>query len=104
VLDFSDIVSDPKRESFLTKWDFIVQVSLGMDYALGFNIDEIDGGGGVMIGVRAGYQYSVTDSKWNMSTLDISGDPRMSMSGFFLRFVIGGIGYGEPYDVHGDNN
>ena len=98
VLDFSDIVADPKRESYLTKWDFILQASLGVDYTLGFNIEEKDRGGGFMLGIRAGYQYSVTDSDWNMSSLDISGDPGMSMSGFFLRFVIGGLGYGGSYD------
>lgn len=98
VLDFSDIVADPKRESYLTKWDFILQASLGVDYTLGFNMEEKDRGGGFMLGIRAGYQHSATDSNWNISSLDISGDPGMSMSGFFLRFVIGGLGYGGSYD------
>ena len=96
VLDFDDIVTDPQQESFLTKWDFLLQVAVGADFTISFTeIENGGGGGGLMLGVRAGYQFSVTDSSWNMSSLDISGDPGLSMSGLFLRFVIGGHGYGE---------
>jgi hypothetical protein len=101
VLNFTDIVSDPARESFLTKWDFMLQAALGADFTMGFTEAEDGGsGGGFMLGVRAGYQHSVTDSSWNMSNLDVAGSPGMSMSGFYLRFVIGGLGYGEGFDKH----
>lgn len=100
VLDFSDIVTDPQRESFLTKWDFLLQAAIGTDFVLGFSMNESGGGGGFMLGIRAGYQYSVTDSSWNMSTLDIAGNPGLSMSGFYLRFIIGGLGYGGSFDKH----
>ena len=98
VLDFSDIVTDPRRESYLTKWDFIVQVSLGIDYTFSFGMEENDGTGGLMFGIRTGYQYSVTDSGWKMSSLDISGSPGVSMSGIFVRFVVGGLGNPNPED------
>ena len=97
VLDFDDIVTDPQHESFLTKWDFLLQAALGADFTISFSEAET-GGGGLMLGIRAGYQFSVTDSSWNMSSLDISGDPGLKMSGFYLRFVIGGHGYGEALE------
>jgi len=101
VLDFSDIITDPQRESFLTKWDFLLQAALGADFSIGgFNMSENGGDGRFMLGIRAGYQYSVTDSTWNMSTLDISGSPGLSMSGFYLRFIIGGLGYRDSFDKH----
>jgi len=100
VLDFSDIITDPQRESFLTKWDFLLQAAFGADFTIGFSMNESGGGGGFMLGIRAGYQYSVTDSSWNMSTLDISGNPGLSMSGFYLRFIVGGLGYGDSFDKH----
>jgi hypothetical protein len=98
VLDFDDIVTTPQHESFLTKWDFLLQMALGADFTISFTEVENDGGGGFMVGVRAGYQFSVTNSSWNMSTLDISGDPGLRMSGFYLRFIIGGHGYGEALE------
>jgi hypothetical protein len=98
VLDFDDIITNPQNESFLTKWDFLIQAALGADFTVGFTEIDNGGGGGFMLGVRVGYQHSVTDSNWKMSNLDIAGNPGMSMSGFYLRFVIGGIGYGDAFD------
>ena len=97
-LDFNDVLSDPKRESNLNKWDFLAQAALGLDYTFGSKRNEDKGGGGFMLGVRAGSQYSFTVSKWNMSDLDVSGDPGAGMSGFFVRVVLGGSGYGYSHD------
>ena len=91
VLDFSNIVSDPGRESSLRKWDFLIQTALGLDYTIGFKRSRNDTEGGVLIGIRVGYVYSVTDSQWKMSELDVSGAPGVSMSGFYVHFVIGGL-------------
>ena len=98
VLDFNDIVTDSHRESFLTKWDFLIKLAVGADFTMGFNMGESDGGGGFMVGVRAGYQHAVTDSSWNMSSLDVAGDPGMNLSGIYLRLIIGGLGYGDTFD------
>jgi hypothetical protein len=99
VLDFSNIVSDPRRESSLRKWDFLIQTALGLDYTIGFKRSRDDAEGGVLIGMRLGYVYSVTDSRWKMSELDVSGAPNVSMSGFYVHFVIGGLSGGfSRYD------
>jgi len=100
VLDFSNIFSDPGRESSLRKWDFLIQTALGLDYTIGFKRSRNNTEGGVLIGMRLGYVYSVTDSKWKMSELDVSGDPNASMSGFYLRFVIGGLKTDSFRDEH----
>jgi len=97
-LNFSDIVADPKRESNLKKWDFLAQTALGLDYAFGSKWNDDTGGGGFMLGVRAGYQYSLTDSKRKMDGLDVFGDPEARMSGFFIRVVLGGWVFDSPDD------
>jgi hypothetical protein len=98
VLDFSDVMTDPKRESYLSKWDFIIQGALGADYTIMFDKMSRGGKPGIYLGVRIGYQYSVTDSRWNMGSLDVSGGPKTGISGFYLRFSIGGAGYGGGHD------
>ena len=102
-LNFTDILADPKRESNLKKWDFLGQTAFGVDYAFGSKWSGDGGGGGFMLGVRAGYQFSFTDSKWKMHEMDIHGDPGAGMSGFFVRIVLGGWGYGYAGDEGRDD-
>jgi hypothetical protein len=102
-LNFTDILADSKRESNLEKWDFLGQTALGIDYAFGSKWSGDDGGGGFMLGVRLGYQFSFTDSKWKMYEMDIHGDPEAGMSGFFVRVVFGGWGYGYDSDEGRDD-
>ena len=102
-LDFTDVLADPTRESSLRKWDFLGQTALGVDYAFGSKWSSDGGGGGFLLGVRAGYQFSFTDSKWKMHEMDIHGDPKAGMSGFFIRVVVGFWGFDYPdYEPNDD--
>jgi hypothetical protein len=97
-LNFSDILADPKRETNLRKWDFLGQAAIGADYTFGSQWGGDDAGGGFMLGLRAGYQFSFTDSKWQMHEMDVQGDPQAGMSGFYIRVVLGGWGFGYSDD------
>jgi hypothetical protein len=89
-VDFSDIMADPGREAYLDKWDFIVQAAVGADYRVTTGRSLRSGKTAAYLGVRAGYQLSVTSSDWNLAKIDVPGGPDTGVSGFFLRFAVGG--------------
>jgi hypothetical protein len=91
-LGFDDIMADPKRESLLDIGGFMLSGGVGVDYLLKLGEDK-EGYGGLIFGVRAGYTQSFFNSGWSMGAIDIIGGPDVGISGFYLRFVVGGGGY-----------
>jgi hypothetical protein len=95
VLDFSDIISDPKRESYLSRWGFLIQTAIGADYRVTFTDPQSGAEGGFLFGIRLGYQYTIAQTDWKMSGMTVSGATDTNINGFFIRFVIGGAGGGK---------
>jgi hypothetical protein len=95
ILDFSDITTDPKRESYLSRWGFLMQAAVGADYRIIFVDPQSGAEGGFFIGVRFGYQYTLAQTDWKMSGMTVSGATDANVSGFFFRFVVGGTGGGK---------
>jgi len=89
-LSFSDIINDPKRESYLSTGAYIITMGMALDYLFPLAKEE-NSVGGILIGIKLGYAYSFSDSEWKMGDLTITG-PKIGMKGFFLRFAIGGGG------------
>jgi len=92
---FDDIMTDPKREAYLSAGGLLGQGALGVDYMLTLGRDE-EGEGGLLIGIRAGYILSFFGSKWEMGNIDVAGGPKIGISGFYIRFIFGGGGYELP--------
>ncbi len=93
VLDFDDIMADPKREALLSMGSFMLQGAAGLDYMLKLGSIPEMGEGGMLFGIRAGYTYSVSKTDWDMGDINISGGPDIGISGFYVRLVIGGFGF-----------
>ncbi len=90
-LSFNEILDDPERSVQISTSEFLIQVSLGVDYLLTLAQDE-DGQGGLVFGLRAGYCLSPFQSDWMMGDLQISGAPETGMTGPYIRFMFGGFG------------
>jgi hypothetical protein len=93
VLDFDDIVTDPKREALLSVGSFMLQGAVGLDYMLKLGVMPEMSEGGMLFGIRVGYTYSVTKTDWDMGDINISGGPDIGISGFYIRFIVGGYGF-----------
>jgi hypothetical protein len=91
-LDFDDIMTDPARESLLGVGGFMLSGGIGVDYLLKLGEDKY-GYGGLIFGIRAGYTQSFFTSGWEMGDIDIYGGPDTGISGFYIRFTVGGGGY-----------
>jgi hypothetical protein len=89
---FDQIIADPARESLLDIGGFMLQAVLGVDYLLKLGEDKY-GYGGLIFGIRAGYTQSFFTSGWEMGDIDIYGGPDTGISGFYIRFTVGGGGY-----------
>lgn len=89
-LDFTDVLSNPKRGSSLSLGGLMLNVGLNGNYVINFN--EEKSFGGILIGLSAGYTYFLKLGNWTLFESDISGGPDIGISGFYLRFNIGGGG------------
>lgn len=93
-VSMDDILDNPKREVSISKGGFLLNLSVGIDYLLCFGQDET-GRGGMLLGIRAGYTLSPFKSGWTLNDIDVEGSPEMGMSGPYVRFMIGGGGFGK---------
>ncbi|MBO0935422.1 hypothetical protein J2I47_02565 [Fibrella sp. HMF5335] len=88
------------QESSVTLPNVALQVGVGADW-MPVAFGEGDGYGGLLLGMRAGYQISPSSSGWQ-STGDVPSDrPRYATNGFFVTMTIGvgGFRYAQPKRV-----
>jgi len=90
--NFSDVVGNTQRSTFLTYSASNLNLSLNAIYFLSGMSDS--GGGGFALGIQAGYQFPALTSSWSEQTLSITDGPYFPMSGFYFRLMIGGGGIG----------
>jgi len=91
--DFDDIMNNPKRGSSLSLGGLMFNLGLNGSYTLKFGGE--DKNGGILIGFSAGYTQFLKLGNWTFFEKEISGGPNIGISGFYLRFSIGGGGSGK---------
>jgi|GEM_PF-5424511 len=62
----------------------------GVNYMFGF--DEVSGSG-IVLGLRVGYNYQVSDQSWESYGIPITGGPDLDHSGVYVRASIGFAGW-----------
>ncbi len=92
-LDFTDVLNNPKRGSSLSLAGLMINLGVNGSYVFNFNKDKNDGG--VLMGISVGYTYFLKLGNWTLFENDISGGPNVGISGFYIRFNIGGGGAGS---------
>ncbi len=90
-LDFNDIMHNPKRGSSLSLGGLMFNLGLNGTYKLDFSGKD-KGDDGLLIGFSAGYTHFLKLGNWTLFENEISGGPKIGISGFYLRFSIGGGG------------
>jgi len=93
-LSFDEILQIPARSSVMSKGGLVLNLALGAEYLLKFTEDE-SGRGGMLLGVRAGYTVSPFKGKLGMDEIEISGAPKMGITGPYIRIMIGGGAIGK---------
>jgi len=93
-LSFDEILQIPARSSVMSKGGLVLNLALGAEYLLKFVEDE-SGRGGMLLGVRAGYTVSPFKGKLGMDEIEISGAPKMGITGPYIRIMIGGGAIGK---------
>ncbi len=86
---FGEVLDDPARGSRLTNHGPVVSFSLGGDYV--FEAGR-DAGKGFLIGIRAGYAYAPVEGDWRLGDVDVPAGPAMSVTGPFVRIMLGAGG------------
>jgi len=90
---FDDVLANPNRSAELSTGGLLLHASLGFDHLVGM---RRDGGrqGGFMLGLRAGYIFAPLKDDWRLNASEIAGGPELSVTGSFVRLMIGG-GHGK---------
>lgn len=93
---FDDILNDPKRQVEISKGGFLINLSVTADYLHDLNkIEMYDLG--IVYGVRIGYIFDPTNSKWEMNDNSLSDSPSSNVTGPYIRFTIGGGSAQQAY-------
>ena len=90
-LSMEDVLNNPKRSIEMSTGGFLFNLSLGADYLLNFGGDET-GRAGMVLGIRAGYKVSPFKGDWMVEDVDVTGAPKMGMTGPYISFMLGGGG------------
>ncbi|MEE4310631.1 MAG: hypothetical protein V2J62_02070 [candidate division KSB1 bacterium] len=91
---FDEVLQNPKRSVQMDSGGFLLNVSLGADYTITMEQGK-DGAGGFIVGLRAGYVMTPIQDDWFIDSDEISGSPDTGLTGFYIRLLIGGGGYGR---------
>lgn len=91
---FDDVLTDPRRGVALEKEGFLLGISVGGDYVF-----EVGRGRrrGPLLGVRIGYNYSPVENEWSMDGTPLLGGPELSLTGGFVRILLGWGGRGASW-------
>jgi len=85
---FDEILENPKRSTELTSAAFLLNLALGTEYQLKLWEDE-KGEGGLVLGLRFGYTFAPFKGEWTMDGIDVSGGPKIGITGPYIRLLIG---------------
>ncbi|MDZ7292153.1 MAG: hypothetical protein ONB44_20555 [candidate division KSB1 bacterium] len=88
---FDEVLADPGRGAQLFTGGLMLHASLGADYFIQTRRDESKQGG-VMIGIRAGYNFTPIKGDWSLEEFAIAGGPEIGITGPYVRVMLGGGG------------
>ncbi len=90
----NNIANEPGQEININKGGFVADVSLNLNFIPALQYDEKNNSyGGFMTGLKIGYVYSLPSSDWLFSGGDVTGGPDFGLNMFYLKLVVGGLGY-----------
>ena len=93
---FGDVLADPRRGVELTKSGPLIGAALGADWVF-----EMARGArrGPALGLRLGYDYAPVESDWELGGTRLLNGPDLSLTGPYLRILIGFGGRGALVGV-----
>ena len=89
VVNFDDILADPKPTADSLREPVLSRGSVVMDLGLGAEILPGGVGRGLMVGLRLGYLPAPSATSWQLRDQDVSGGPSTTLAGPYIRAVIG---------------
>ena len=89
VVNFDDVLADPKPTPDPPREPVLSRVSVLMDLGVGAEVLPGGIGRGLMFGVRLGYLVAPSSSEWQLYGHDVIGGPATSLRGPYIRGVIG---------------
>jgi hypothetical protein len=95
---FGEVLADPERSSSLDTSMFLLDVSIAADYRVAFGDrgdrdDRGDRGGGLLLGVHAGYTFAPAHTSWKLDGINsVAGGPTFQIEGPYVRLAVGGWG------------
>lgn len=87
-VDFNSVLDDPKAANL--REPVLGRDGLVMDVGGGLELLRSRRGRGPFIGLRAGYLFAPFDSSWNFYDRKATGGPDATISGPYIRVVVGG--------------
>lgn len=91
--DFDPLLASPNKMVQLSTGGLLLELAMGIHYLLPLSMG-LEGVGGILLGLRAGYVYTPSEADWKMSDVEVLGGPDMRPTGPYLCLMIGGAGRG----------
>lgn len=88
---YTTVTNHPKQATTLKHSSTNLDLSLSATYMIKGEMSE-NGGGGLMLGLQAGYQLNGFTSKWTYDNGVLDGGPAFNLDGFYVRLIFGGGG------------
>lgn len=91
MISLDEMLDNPNRGVSMTSGGFLVNLAVGLDYLLKFGGGSTEKGG-MLFGIRAGYTFSPFSRGWTVDDVDVTGAPKIGITGPYIRIMIGGGG------------
>lgn len=93
-VSLAKVAEDPAMEIRINKANFIVDLSINVNFIPLLTEDEDDDRdlGGPMVGFKAGALLSPKGTNWSYTGGDVTGGPAFGMNMFYFKMVVGGFG------------
>jgi len=89
VVNFDDVLADPKPVPDSDREPVLSRVSVVMDLGMGAEFLPAGFGRGLMVGLRFGYLVTPSSTNWQLYDHDVIGGPSVRLGGPYIRAVIG---------------
>jgi hypothetical protein len=89
VVGFDDVLADPQPVPDADREPVLSHGSVVLDLGLGAELLPGGAGRGLMVGLRVGYLAAPSSGDWQLYDHDVSGGPRVTLAGPYIRGVVG---------------
>src|SRR5688572_17633548 len=87
-ITFDQLLTDPGRNTHITNASMLLGPRLGAHYLV--RLGRRGNRNGLMVGIRAGYLFSVLDSEWDeLEGSSVEGGPALNLGGWHVLLTIG---------------